>query len=328
MMEALKVSVVVPCFNYGRFLAECLESVREQTCESWECIVIDDGSTDDTSAVAGAYAARDSRYICVRQDNRGLSAARNIGLRKARGTYVQLLDADDLIENDKLRQHAAFLDKHEHIGLVYGPMAFFSIRSGSRAVALGRHGVDRAWMKMWPDSNEEMLSSFIEGNQFPVSAAVFRRSAIPEIGYFDEALRSHEDWEFWLRWAFAGQRFVGLDAEGTRTLIREHGESLTMRAIAMAETKLRVRQRIEQLASSESLRAKNREWERYDRCELGAAHLAAGNLKEGARLYVSGFVAAERKFIAIRPLLVHLAPRWLLAAWRRWRSSQLARDGG
>jgi glycosyltransferase involved in cell wall biosynthesis len=317
--QAPAVSVIVPCFNYGHLLGETLESVRQQSFRNWECIVVDDGSTDNTEAVARGYASRDGRFIYQVQENRGLSAARNAGLRTARGAYTQLLDADDLLEAEKLKEHVLFLEQRKEYSVVYGPMRYFRVRGASRRYSRGRNGADFEWMKMWPDTNEAMLAALVEGNQFPVSAPVFRRSLVNEIGYFDEALRSHEDWDFWIRCAFAGKRFVGLDAPGTRTLIREHGESLTMRAVTMVETRLLVRERIEKLAPTDALRARNRQCMSYDECEHGAAHLAAGDWWLGIRRYLSGFAKAERKVKAIRRLAAYLAPAWLLNLWRRLR---------
>src|SRR5512142_2373135 len=95
MDEAL-VSVIVPVYNYGRYLPDALDSVIEQTYETWECLVVDDASGDDSAAVAERYAARDNRIRCIRQEsNRGVSAARNRGIAESRGAFVQFLDADD-----------------------------------------------------------------------------------------------------------------------------------------------------------------------------------------------------------------------------------------
>jgi len=325
-MRSPAASVIVPCFNYGHFLAESLNSVSRQSLGNWECIVVDDGSTDETAAVARSYASRDGRFSYVFQENRGLSAARNAGLRLAAGEYVQLLDADDLLEAEKLEAHTVFLNRHEGYSVVYGPMRYFRAQGTSRQYARGRHGVEKEWMKLWPDTNDEMLSALVEGNQFPVSSAFFRRSIIDEIGYFNEALRSHEDWEFWLRCAFAGKRFLGLDAPNTKTLIREHGEGLTAQSVTMVETRLLVRERIEKLAPTDALRAKNRECASYDICELGAALLSAGQWRAGALRYLSGFAKAERKARAIRVLLAYLAPAWALSLYRRMRRGLLARE--
>jgi hypothetical protein len=178
---------------------------------------------------------------------------------------------------------------------------------------------------MWQDTDGALLSALVEGNQFPVSAALFRRGIVDEVGDFDESLRSHEDWDFWLRWAFAGKRFHGLDAPRTATLIREHGARMTKRPITMVETRLRVRRRIEQLTGSEFLLATNRECAVYDRCELGAARIAAGLWGTGIREYISGLGRAKRKSRAIKLLLAQLAPDWLLGSWRRLRHGTQAR---
>lgn len=316
MTPAPLVSVVVPCFNYGHLLRESLDSVRGQSLRDWECIVVDDGSTDDTSAVAGSYVAQDARFVCLRQENGGLSAARNAGLRKARGELIQLLDADDLLEGDKLKEHARLLAQHPEYDLVYGSMRYFTGQGSARRQSLGQHGASRQWMTLWPDSSQGMLLALVQGNQFPVSAALFRKSLVSEVGYFDEALASHEDWEFWLRCALAGKRFCGSDAPGTRTLIREHGQSLTRRAITMAETRLEVRRRIERLAAAETLRAANRECASYDECELGGAHLAAGHWREGTRWLRKGLAESPRKWLAMRAFFAQAAPGWLMQLWR------------
>ena len=98
----MKVSVIIPCYNAGRYLGECLESVLAQDERDWEAIVIDDGSTDDTLAIAGAYAQRDARIRVYHQENRGVSAARNLGLIKAQGEWVTFVDGDDWIARDML----------------------------------------------------------------------------------------------------------------------------------------------------------------------------------------------------------------------------------
>jgi len=319
MTQSPLVSVVIPCFNYARFLGEALESVRQQSLGEWECIVVDDGSTDDSVEVAKSFVADDPRFSCVRRSNRGPSAARNAGLAKAHGEYVQLVDADDLLEPDKLAVQAAFLAGHPKYAMVYSPMRFFTDAGGLRSYSRGRNRAQKDWMTLWPDTTDALLVALVEGNTFPISAPLFRRSALEAVGKFDESLPSHEDWEFWLRWAFAGKRFFGLDAPGTRTLIREHRDSLTRRTVVMAETRLVVRERIMRLAPTEVLRAKNRECMSYDQCELGAAHLSAGHWRTGLRWYLSGISTARSKTRAARILGAHVIPDQVLSIWRRLR---------
>ena len=114
-----RVSVVIPCRNHGAYLPIAVASVQAQDHQSWECIIVDDGSTDDSADIAAALAARDTRIRVHRQPQRGLSAARNTGLRLARGEYVQFLDADDVITPAKFSIQLAALDGAPRPALAY-----------------------------------------------------------------------------------------------------------------------------------------------------------------------------------------------------------------
>jgi len=103
MSDRVRVSVVVPTHNYAHFLPVALDSVLAQTYRDWECIIVDDGSTDDTAAVADVYVRRDPRFRYIHQANRGLAGARNTGVRNARGDGIQFLDADDRLLSPKPR---------------------------------------------------------------------------------------------------------------------------------------------------------------------------------------------------------------------------------
>src|SRR4028118_650117 len=124
-MNSPLVSVVPPCYNYGAYLGETLESLIAQTYPHWECWVIDDGSTDNSADVAQTYAARDRRIRYVHQKNSGPAAARNAGLQRCTGDYIQLLDADDLLEPDKFRLQVELMEARPEVGLVYSNMLQF-----------------------------------------------------------------------------------------------------------------------------------------------------------------------------------------------------------
>lgn len=106
-----KISVIVPCYNISGYIERCLDSISKQTYENFECIIIDDGSTDDTFAVAKNYTMKDDRFKVERQTNSGVSAARNRGLALADGDCIYFLDGDDWIEPDLLRRAADYLKK-------------------------------------------------------------------------------------------------------------------------------------------------------------------------------------------------------------------------
>src|SRR5690606_19624568 len=112
-----KVSIIVPCYNYAKFLPFALDSILAQQLGAWECVIVDDGSTDDTGVVARAYVNKDRRFRYVYQQNSGLSAARNTGLKNTTANYIQLLDADDLIDAQKLLLQATYLDEHRDVDI-------------------------------------------------------------------------------------------------------------------------------------------------------------------------------------------------------------------
>src|SRR5919112_291203 len=114
------VSVVIPCYNQAHFLGEAIESVLAQSYPNFEIIVVDDGSTDDTSEVAGRYP----KVRLVRQENQGLSGARNAGLARSEGEYVVFLDADDRLLPEALETGLEYLDAHSECAFASGRYRF------------------------------------------------------------------------------------------------------------------------------------------------------------------------------------------------------------
>ena len=108
MIDGL-VSIITPCYNAGRFVAETIESVLGQTWPDWEMIVVDDGSSDASADIVARFAERDSRIRLIRQANAGTACARNAAMRQARGRYIALLDADDVWEPEFLERQLAFM---------------------------------------------------------------------------------------------------------------------------------------------------------------------------------------------------------------------------
>ena len=94
------MSIIVPVYNVEDYLRRCLDSIERQTLAAWECICVDDGSPDGCGAILDEYAAKDSRFVAIHQENAGVSVARNAGIDAARAEYIGFVDPDDWIESD------------------------------------------------------------------------------------------------------------------------------------------------------------------------------------------------------------------------------------
>lgn len=109
----MKVSVIVTCYNQENFLDECLGSVAKQTHQDWECIVVDDGSTDTSAQIAKGWQEKDARFRYVYQENKGCSGARNTGLKNVSGDLIQFLDGDDILRPTKLEESVAAFEREK-----------------------------------------------------------------------------------------------------------------------------------------------------------------------------------------------------------------------
>ncbi len=196
-----RVSVIIPNYNHGRFLAYAIQSVLDQAFERVEVIVIDDGSTDSSPQVAAGFGNR-IRYI--RQENQGLSAARNTGLRIAKGAYIGLLDADDMYHPAYLGRMTSLLDNDPEAEAAYCGYQFVDTE--------GRPLARREQRVVLPEHFYETLAA---GNFLVPESMFVRRRCYEQVGFFDETLRACEDWDVWLRIA-ARFRVVGTDDVLTR----------------------------------------------------------------------------------------------------------------
>ena len=107
------VTIIIPVYNVEKFLPQCLDSILSQTFTDWECILIDDGSPDNSGAICDEYAQQDSRFRVIHQENKGVSAARNAGLDVAKGEWIAFVDSDDWVERDTYQRAFDTIVKHE-----------------------------------------------------------------------------------------------------------------------------------------------------------------------------------------------------------------------
>ncbi|HSQ19284.1 MAG TPA: ATP-grasp fold amidoligase family protein [Blastocatellia bacterium] len=178
------VAVIIPVFNQARFLADAIESVMAQTRPADEIIVVDDGSTDDSSSIAAQF----QNVRLIRQDNRGLSAARNTGLRNCETSHVVFLDSDDRLLPTAIEAGLACIADKPECAFVYG----------------GYHLISEDGRRIGPDTvnptDEDSHLTFLRYNPVSVpSMALFRRDCLVAINGFDETLRRVEDYDLYLR---------------------------------------------------------------------------------------------------------------------------------
>jgi glycosyltransferase involved in cell wall biosynthesis len=191
------VSIVLPAYNAEPFLRETLDSVFALEYEPFEVIVVDDGSTDGSAAIAESYEG----VHCIRQENRGPSAARNVGIEAARGEFVAFVDADDVVLPHKLSAQVGYLLDHPDV-----------------TATLGR----QVWITPPPDAVPDVVWGDLDG--IPLLSMVIRRAALVEVGCFDPALRGPEDTDLLMRLREAGYRFIVLPEIVMRR--RYHGDNL------------------------------------------------------------------------------------------------------
>lgn len=201
------VSIITPTLNRARLLPDAIKSVLGQTFSDWEHIIVDDGSTDNTEDVVRKFT--DNRIIYInRFKQRGISAARNLGLRLASGKYIAFLDSDDLLAPKSLSLRARFLEKHPRVALACGLMALQPSRSylSARKKILGTAHPDTpnpdpdkipALRKLY--NHREKHHLLLQKNFVFTGTVMVRKSVIDTCHGFDERLVIFEDYDLWLR---------------------------------------------------------------------------------------------------------------------------------
>jgi glycosyltransferase involved in cell wall biosynthesis len=306
----------MPAYKVAEYIGEAIESVIAQTYTDWELIVIDDGSPDDSGAIAASYAACDRRIRVAQQANCGLSAARNHAIRLARGELLAILDSDDLWKPSFLAAQVALLQQHPDIDVVTGnAWNLGSWRDGSP-------------LRPHPDHRPQPSLVEILGDEEAVFImCVIRRRVFDCVGGFDETLRSNEDYHFWLRAALAGFRFMRND----RPLgyYRRREGSLSANDIRMMRGILKVYEKFRPLLlpMSAEIKILDAQVARFQG-ELLAAEardaIAAGQIHVAASRLAELFWRRGGAVIGVVSLMARWTPRLLARAYQLRRTRQEA----
>jgi len=193
-MQTPLVSVIVPAYNQAEYLPDALASVLNQTYSNWECIIVNDGSSDHTSQVAEEWCRKDHRFRFISLQNGGVSNARNTAISIASGFYILPLDGDDKISDNYIDELVKIMNERPDVKVCYGQGEKFGIVSGVWNVA------------------EYSLENLILSNMIHCSG-LFRKTDFDAVGGYDIKMHDGlEDWEFWINLLKNGGKVVKSDA--------------------------------------------------------------------------------------------------------------------
>lgn len=178
--ERVRCSIIIPCYNHGRYLAEALDSVLAQTYDCWEAIVVNDGSTDNSSDIAAEYCRKDSRIRLINQSNHGLPKTRNRAVSVASGKYLMFLDSDNKMAPDYIKTGVEYMETHPDCTLFCSTIEYFG----------GTEGIY--------ELHYTGYANLLLGNSIDC-ACIVRKTDFDSVGGFDESIIGLEDWELFIR---------------------------------------------------------------------------------------------------------------------------------
>ncbi|MBR4572776.1 MAG: glycosyltransferase [Prevotella sp.] len=204
-----RISIIIPCYNSAQWVAETIQSVLSQTIEDWECIIVNDGSTDNSLEIIKSYAEKDNRIRYIDKKNEGVAIARNTAIASAQGEYILPLDADDLIAPTYVEKALKYFEEHPSTKLVYCEADFFGKR-------------EEHW-----ELPEYNYQDFIYYNCIFCSAIYRREDFLKTKGYNSSNRNNLEDWDFLLN--FLKEDDIVHRIPETLFFYRIHGDSRTKR---------------------------------------------------------------------------------------------------
>jgi glycosyltransferase involved in cell wall biosynthesis len=299
------VSVIIPAYNAAPFITETLDSVFRQTFKHFEVILINDGSPDTEELEQAIRPYRD-RIVYLKQANRGPSAARNAGIRRAGGEFVAFLDADDWWSPEYLAEQMKLFEQTPSLGLVYSDLLE------------GDVPYSRACPSRGPVTFEGLVT---ESCSIPTSFAVARRQAVLDAGLFDERLWRCEDFDLWLRMAYRGAQISYHPKALGRRQSRPSG--LAADKISMLQSMARVLTKIGRELSltaetSAVLRRESARAQANADLERGKVHLREGRLDQAQDAFRSANVFFRRRKLALILLALRFSPRLAGSAFGIW----------
>lgn len=224
------VSVIVPAYQSAKYISEALDSLLKQTYENIEIIIIDDGSTDETKNIVAPYLLNKKiKYFYI--NNSGPAQAKNFALQKAKGQYIQILDADDLLAPTAIGEKIFFLKNNPQFSVVYSDFEYFQNSKEQKISPNTR-------LSFRSIKSGSLFIDLIKGNFLAINSLLISKNIFNRAGLFNEKLVHHEDWELWLRFDLTGCLWGYLNKK--LALCRLHEKSLSTNDLKMAASRCQV----------------------------------------------------------------------------------------
>ena len=177
------LSIIVPCFNSEEYIKETIDSIKAQKLQDWECIIVNDGSTDKSEVIISENIVNDPRFKLITTENGGVARARNIALSESVGKYILPVDSDDVLMPDYSYNAVKFLEENPDYSLYYGCVQYFGMG-------------DFIEYPMWINYRQMLLQDCI------CVTAIYRREHGIKVGGYNESLEAMEDYDFWIRYLY------------------------------------------------------------------------------------------------------------------------------
>ena len=184
------ISIIVSIYNSDKTLSKMIESVLNQTCQNFELILINDGSTDNSLDIVKRFMKADERIVHIDKENSGLTKSLNIGLKRAKGKYIARIDADDIWKKDKLEKQIKFLKENQDYALV--GTAYDEIDELGNIIYLKQ----RVPLLL---QHKDIINNIVKYNPFLHSSVLFRKDILENIGFYNESFKYTQDYEYWIR---------------------------------------------------------------------------------------------------------------------------------
>jgi glycosyltransferase involved in cell wall biosynthesis len=214
------------------YLKDAVQSVLNQTYSLWECIIINDGSSDDTYERCKELEKLDGRIKSIQISNVGVAKARNHALQTAKGNLVLFLDADDKIQKYKFEHAVTTINNNPEIDAVISDVRYF-VNSNPEELRTSSSGTGGEWMASVWNENKPLKVKLLENNIMPINSPIIRKDLILKAGLFNGDLETMEDWNLWAKCALLDANFYFASRPGIFALVRCHGDSVSNNELLM-----------------------------------------------------------------------------------------------